>query len=186
MQLRTRTVRALSAGALVLSAPLLSACGMGYATDEVYTPGVGVNDRDGRVDVLSAVVVAAEDGSGTFVATLVNNEDPEFQDGALTDPTDELTGLSGAGETTLTADLEPVEIPAGGVAKLADETGIPVEGESIEIGRFIEVVLTFAEADPVRIEVPVVPNNGAYAGQDGDELTPTTAEEFPAEEGEEH
>lgn len=181
MQLRTRIARATAAGALVLTTPLLSACGMSFATDAVYTPAPGANDRDGRVDVLNALIVATENGSGTFVATLVNNEVSALEGGRLSDVTDRLTSLRGAGESTLTAQLEPVEIPGGGMARLADGSGIPVEGSDIQLGHFVEVELTFANAEPVRIEVPVVPNNGVFAGQDGEELTPTTVEEIDAE-----
>ena len=75
MQLR-RSARLLTAtGALVLAASALTSCGFDYATDRVYTPGAGTNDRDGSVDVLGAVVVSAEDGSGTLVASFSNDDE---------------------------------------------------------------------------------------------------------------
>ena len=64
----------LMAGALVLALPLLGSCGFNKATDKVYTPGAGTDDRTGDVDILSAVIVSAQPGSGTFIATLSNNE----------------------------------------------------------------------------------------------------------------
>ena len=64
--------RRLAALALVLLVPGLGACQ--YQTDQVYQPGVGVNNRDGTVDVLGAVVVSSTDGKGTFVASLVNQD----------------------------------------------------------------------------------------------------------------
>ena len=70
----TSARRRLAAVALVLLVPLLGACGFGYQTDQVYQPSVGVNDRDGTVDVLGAVVVSSADGQGTFVASLVNKD----------------------------------------------------------------------------------------------------------------
>ena len=42
------------------------------ATDQPYTAGAGTNARDGDVDVLAAVVVAAQPNQGTVVLTLVN------------------------------------------------------------------------------------------------------------------
>src|SRR5215203_336585 len=68
---------ALSLGALVLAVPGISACGFNYATDRDYTPGNGPNDQQGTVDVLNAVVVSGEQGSGTFVASLSNNSPDE-------------------------------------------------------------------------------------------------------------
>ena len=62
-----------SAATVVALAAPLSSCGFDYATDRVYTPGSGANNREGDVDVLSAVVVSAAEGSGTFVASLANN-----------------------------------------------------------------------------------------------------------------
>ena len=47
-----------------------------------YTPSVGVNDRDGDIDVLHALVVSGAEGSGTVVAALVNNQQ---EDDALTE-----------------------------------------------------------------------------------------------------
>jgi hypothetical protein len=174
MHLR-RTI-ALGTGAIVLLA--LTSCGFNYATDKVYTPAEGVNNRDSRVDVLNAAIVATEDGKGTFVASLANNETPTIENGKLTDVDDQLTGLEGSGGSTLTATLkEPITIPGGGLVKLADGNGIPVEGDSIKLGSFVEVTLTFENAEPATMKVPVVPNNGHYAGQDGTSLTPTEAPE---------
>ena len=66
MQLRPL---AIAAAVLALAAPL-SSCGFDYATERDYTPGSGANNREGVVDVLSAVVVSGAEGSGTFVASL--------------------------------------------------------------------------------------------------------------------
>ena len=62
---------ALTAAALALAAPALTSCGFDYATDRIYTPATGVNNRDGDVDVLGAVVVSSQADSGTFIATFV-------------------------------------------------------------------------------------------------------------------
>ena len=71
--MQTRRSPRLVAGALVLALPLLGSCGFNKATDQEYTQAAGINDRDGDVDVLSAVIVAAQPDSGTFVASLSNN-----------------------------------------------------------------------------------------------------------------
>jgi hypothetical protein len=182
MTTRSRFSRLVSAGVLVLATATLSSCGFNFATDKVYTPAEGVNQRDGRVDVLNAVIVATEDGKGTFVASLANNETSTFEGGQLSDVDDRLTGLAGAGDTTLTADLKPVDVPGGALVKLADGTGIPVTGESIKLGDFVEVELTFENADPVTMKIPVVANNRDFEGQDGSALTPTELPEGYSDE----
>ena len=74
---RAATRLALSIGALVLAVPGVSACGFNYATDRENTIVNGTNDQDGTVDVLNAVIVSSEDGSGTFIASLSNNSPDE-------------------------------------------------------------------------------------------------------------
>ena len=72
MQVRRST--AMLAGMLLLAVPVTASCGMSgldAATNRDYTPAAGANDRDASVDVLGAVVVSAQKGSGTFLATFV-------------------------------------------------------------------------------------------------------------------
>ena len=163
MQLR-RSLR-LTAGALVLALPLLSGCGFGKATDRVYTPAEGVNDRDGVVKVLSAVVVAAQPGSGTFLATMSNNGTDEASLDSLAG-TDEADGLE-------VDEVEPVEIAVRDFVNLADDGGIPVRGE-FEAGATLPLTLTFSSGDTVELDVPVVYACDEYTGLDfsaGDEAT---------------
>src|SRR4051812_12493340 len=149
----------LVAGALVLLVPLLSSCGFGQATDKVYTAGVGTNSRDGVVKVLSAVVAAAQSGSGTFLASFSNN--------STTDP-DSLSDLAGAGKwqdlTIGEIDSLP-EIPPQGLVNLADEGGINVSGD-FDAGQFVELTLTFKNGQSVTMAVPVVYACDEYAGLD--------------------
>ena len=163
----------LIAGALVLALPLLSGCGFGKATDKVYTPGAGVNDRGGDVKVLSAVVVAAQPDSGTFVATFSNNGKDEASLDSLTG-TDEAEGLE-------IDTVAPVDIPVRGYLNLADDGGIPVRGE-FEAGRTLALTLTFSSGATVELDVPVVYACDEYTGLDFSasdpsadvESTPTT------------
>ena len=114
--------------------------------------------------MLNAVVVATADGEGTFVASLVQQRDADLEDGQLSDVDDQLTGLAGVGDTDLTAELEPVDVPGGALVKLADGEGIPVTGDGIKLGGFVEVELTFENADPVTMTIPVVANNRRLRG----------------------
>lgn len=184
MLISHRTSRLLAAGTLVLAAPVLASCSTEMATDKIYTQAAGVNDRSERVDVLNAVIVSSEDGKGTFVATLANNEVPQPGDakGALDD---QLVGLTVDGQS---AEFRPVTIPGGGSVVLATPNadildaarGIKVTGDFTS-GDFVTVVLTFANARKVTMEIPVHANveGSVFAGQDGEATTPAG----PADEG---
>jgi hypothetical protein len=149
----------LVAGALVLALPLLGSCGFDKATDKVYTPGAGTNDRAGDVDILSAVIVSAQPDSGTFIASLSNNEADE-------DYT--LTGVSGAGDwSDLTIDPSDlsIDIPARGFVNLADEDPITVSGDFTP-GQVAELTLTFDSGDSETMDVPIVYACNYYEGLD--------------------
>jgi hypothetical protein len=155
MHLR-RTI-ALATGALALSA--LTSCGFDYATDRPYTPANGVNHQGADVDVLGAVIVSAEEGSGTFVATLVNNdsENPTTFEGL--EPVE-------AGALEFDA-VEPVEIAPGGLVNLAEDGGVGVTGE-FAAGDFVEMIVQVG-AEPIEMNVVVVTNCGDFAGLAGPE-----------------
>ena len=70
---------ALTIAALLFAVPSLASCGFNYATDREYSPAAGSNNQDGVVDVLNAVIVSQEDGSGTFITSL-SNGDPADDD----------------------------------------------------------------------------------------------------------
>jgi hypothetical protein len=169
-QLR-RPARLLTAvGALVLATSALTSCGFDYATDRVYTPGAGTNDRDGDVDVLAAVVVSAEDGSGTLVATFANNnaEEPATVD-------------SVEGEGLTFSDFEPIEITPGGHVNLADQDPpITVEGDFAQ-GDFLSMTFTFDDGGTATLDVPSVSDCYEYAGLDATAETGTPAEECEPE-----
>jgi copper(I)-binding protein len=181
MLISYRTSRLLGAGALLLAAPAHAACTT-HATDAIYTAAPGTNDRDSRVDVLNAVIVAnaEQPGTGTLVVTLVNNE--VEQAGATEDLTDALVGVSG----DVTGTVKAVELPAGSHVVLATATdeiptavpGIPVKGD-FDLGDFVDVEFDFENADDVVLEVPVVENveGSQFAGQNGQ------PDEAPAQKG---
>lgn len=161
-----RLRRSIAVAALALT-PVLASCGFDQPTDRVYTPGVGVNDRDGEVDVLNALIVSGAPGSGSVVATLSNNN---------VDEADRLTDIAGAGENNAQISLEsPIEVPRGGTVSVSDEAEVSVEGEQINSGAFVEVTFTFENAEPVTVEVPVVARRGPYADLPVPSVAPTSA-----------
>ena len=148
--------RSIAVAALVL-APMLSSCGFDQPTDRVYNPGVGVNDRSGTVDVLHALVVSGQDGTGTLVAGLVNNDEQRG---------DSLTGVAGSGEDSgVTATIPaPIDIKPAGAVQLADEkTPIAVKGKAITSGSFVTLTFTFSHGESVTLDVPVVAHRGDFA-----------------------
>jgi hypothetical protein len=165
-----RRTLALATCVLAVCAPALTSCGFGYATDRIYTPATGVNNRDASVDVLGAVIVSADDGSGTFIASFANNESVE---------TVSVEALEGVDQQQLTADdFSPIEVPPGGLVNLADDEGIGVEGDVIAAGDFVEVDLQFDNGERAQMDIPVVTNCGYYEGLDG----PPSADQCEAPE----
>lgn len=146
--------RTIAAGAVLL-VPLLASCGFDRPTDKVYNPGVGVNDRSGQVNVLHALIVSGEEGSGTVVASLVNSNGTQD---------DALTRIAGSGEdSSVSVTMNgSVDIPADGAAQLAEE-GIAAEGQSVKPGTFVELTFSFERGENVTLQVPVVANRGDFA-----------------------
>jgi hypothetical protein len=154
-----RSLRLL-AGALVLALPVLSSCGFDKATDRVYTPAAGANNRDGDVDVLSAVIVAAQPNSGTFIASLSNNSPKD--DAKLTG----ITGITGDSQDLSFAPVDPpIEIKARGFVNLVNEPPITVTGD-FGAGDFERVTLTFESGDTVSLRIPVVFACDEWSGLD--------------------
>jgi hypothetical protein len=152
--------RSIAAAAVLLAAPALSSCGVSFGaqTDQVYTPSAGVDDRSGQVDVLNALIVSGTDGSGTVVATLVNNDQQ-------TDDT--LKGVSGAGKDAGMT-VKPggdTTIPAGGLLNLATKGAVTIRGQRVVPGNFVTITFSFDRAQSVTLDVPVVSHsNPDYAG----------------------
>jgi hypothetical protein len=138
--------------------PLLAACssvGFGAPTGEVYIPAVGTNDRSGSVDVLNALVVSGQDGTGTLIATFVDNKQ---------DTADSLTGVTGDNLVVTPSTFTlPAGIPVGGHLSLADHAPIAVSGQDVAAGNFITLTFTFATGEPATLQVPVVANTYEFA-----------------------
>lgn len=142
----------------------LTACSAGTSnfdaqTNEVYNVAEGVNDRAGAVDILNALVVSAEPGSGRLIVGLVNNN---------TNEDDELASVQGAGDyQDLTVDLADGDptIKAGRLTQLADPGAavVLITGEQVRPGAFIELTFSFRNAQPSTMQVPVVPQEDDFA-----------------------
>lgn len=148
--------RRFAAAALVLSAPTLVACGFNVQTDQVYQAAVGVDDRSASIDVLNAVIVSAEDGEGVFIATFVNNSLENEQ---------KILSIEPAGSEPVAADLDLG--PEGLINLAEEETPVPVSGEDVAPGRFVEVAIEFDTGELTVVNAPVVAAEGEYAGIHG-------------------
>jgi hypothetical protein len=142
-----------TAAAVAALAVPLSSCGFDYATDRDYTPASGANNREGEVDVLSAVVVSAAEGSGTFVASLSNNAPDEEQT---------FTAVAGEDASVTAAEFEPIAITPGGLVNLAEPAaGIVLTGE-FKAGDVVPLTVDFGNGERVSLNVPVVADDTGY------------------------
>jgi hypothetical protein len=143
--------RGLALAAVLLVAPGISACANGFneQSDQIYNPSAGVDDRSGTVDLLNALIVSGTDGSGTVIASLVNND--QVHD-------DTLRSVAGAGEDS-NAQVRPggeTTIPAGGLLNLATEGQIEIRDERVVPGKIVEIRFTFDRGRAITVRAPVV------------------------------
>jgi len=148
---KSPTLRRAAIASLLL-APVLTACGFSVQTDQVYQAAVGPNYRLGHVDILNALIVSGQDGTGTFAGTLVN------KDNTADDRLDSVTGPD------IVAARRTVDIPAGGVARLAESGVLTLTGDGIKPGAYVELTVAFSNGDSTTMKVPVVEAVGDYAG----------------------
>jgi hypothetical protein len=174
--------RTLAAGALLLALPL-SSCGFDNATEQPYQASTGADHRQGTVDVLNAVVVSGEAGSGTFIATFANTD---------IEVDDQVTALSGStadGSSLEVGNFAPIQVPADGLVSLADDVAAaPTVTGAFTSGEWVEVKITFAEDEAAEFRIPVVPNSGIFAGLDStsEVQTETQPAEGPSESPHSH
>ena len=166
-----RRTLALAVGALLLATPVLSSCGFNYATDRINTTQHGATNRDKAVDVLAAVIIAEQPGTGTLSARLVNND---------SDAT-ELVSIEGTDGTLSVSDIEATEIVAGGAVAVADlGEGIRIDGE-FQAGNLVPLTMTFANGDQVALDVPVVKACDVYADVEQAPAIETASDEAATE-----
>ncbi|MET3962396.1 copper(I)-binding protein [Marmoricola sp. OAE513] len=134
----------------VLIAPALAACGFGAQTDQPYQPAQGAYKRSASAEIHNAVVVAAENGSGTFAGSIVNNTNEELA----------LTGVTGDG---ITATSDGVKIAPNGIVNLATPVkGLPqlsLAGSAIKVGEHVRLTFTFSDGDSLTVNATIVSND---------------------------
>ena len=153
-----RRTLALAGAVLALALPL-SSCGFDYATDRIYTPANGANDRDATVDVLGAVIVAAQPNSGTFIATFVNGSSSKENS------VESVMG-SDQNQQVTAPDFKTIKLAPNSLVNLATDGGPKVTG-TFDIGSYVPMTIMFGDGTQVSLNVPVVPNCEEWAGLDG-------------------
>jgi hypothetical protein len=158
--------RPLALGAAGLAATVaLSACGFDYATDRVNNVTAGVDYRDGTVDILNAVVVAKQANSGTFIATFVNSS-----------PTRTISLQSASGDNTAISNVDSTSftLQPNSLLNLADGKGMAVSG-TFALGQFVNISFQFDDGETANLSVPVVADDGQWAGLDTSTPSPSTS-----------
>ena len=200
---KTRRLVPTAAVALLLAVPVLSSCSstnFDAQTDQYYTPTDGENYREGTVDVIHALIVSEEPGSGRLIAALSNSETGDggpvgvdSGDSAADgegEGDDELTGVRGVGESEA-VQFSLVEgetaIPAGGTLQLADEgsavSAVSGDPEQVAPGKYVRLAFTFANGEEAELNVPVLEPGEDYADVEIPETAPAGSTEPTDTEG---
>lgn len=150
---------------LAACVPLLAGCGAGFdaQTNQVYQPAVGVNDRSSEVFVINALLVSDGSGTGTVVASLINQTtEPDRLLAVVASSTTgaplEATDLGAGVELP---PQEPVQLSGEGISVTATtEAGDTGSGEAggVTVGSFVTLQFQFELASLVEVEAPVVSN----------------------------
>lgn len=137
----------------------VAGCGSNFdaQSQQVYQPAVGISDRDGDVYAINTLIVTDGGGNGTVVSALINQTDAE----------DTLRSVTAADDRG--ADLQAQPLPDGGLPlppgqslQLGNEGLARISSDDLEAGRFVALTFTFANAEPVEIDVPVVNDGPDY------------------------
>jgi copper(I)-binding protein len=135
-------------------------CGSNFdaQTQQPYQPAVGISDRSGQVYSINTLIVTDGQGNGTVVAALINQSDAEDTLQSVTAVDDQGGGMS----------VQPlpeggISLPARNLVQLATDGSVRLESDNLEAGRFVTLTFTFANAAPVKVDVPVVEQTSTYA-----------------------
>jgi len=156
-----RTLATVAASLALVTA--LAACGFNYPTDRINNITAGANDRDGTVNVLNAAIVSKESNLGTFVATFVNTSQTA---------TVSVTSIAGDGTAVGQVAVEPFPIKPQGLVSLSSNGGITVQG-TFSLGQNVTLSIAFDNGETSTLQVPVVADDGQWAGLDQATASPT-------------
>lgn len=164
---RRHRLRTMGAAVAVAAALSLTGCGFNAQTLQTYTPAHGVNVDHEALKVRNLLVIADASGQGVVSASLVSQKGDTLQ--SVSGNAIKADGTDG-GALTVTA--APVELPAGKLVVLTEQTPrLTVSSPELKPGLTARLKLTYASGQATDLQVPV---RGAdeemYAGAVG---TPT-------------
>lgn len=179
---RPTTLRRLARAATpVVALVLVTGCGANFnaSTNIPYQPAEGTNDRSNGVYVLNTLAVTDGEGDATIVARLVNQQDDD----------DQLLNFAVAtleGDAIEVAPLdEPIDLATAPWPEQSVQVGteglLRFSGDNFAAGDFVVVGLTFAQSDPVEIQIPVVEPGVEYADVPLGEVAAEDAEDAAPE-----
>jgi hypothetical protein len=141
---------------LAIVAALATGCSSGFdaTARQSYAPGDGIQAGSGDLRVLSALVVAPDDGSSGVVLMAVVNRGAQ---------PDEITAVESDVGTVDYAGSK--EIAAGETVRFGPESdpSAVINDLVVDPGETITLNITFAEAEPITLRTVIVPATGEYA-----------------------
>ena len=151
-----RTSRRLALAAATAAIGLAGCAGTGIdaQTNAQYQAGVGANVRSGPIQLFNALAVDNGDGTATFSAAILNNDDSPAK----------LTGATARGSdgSKVTATTAPAIIDAGRVFITGKAGAVILADKKLEAGEYVTVKLTFDGGRSVSVEAPVVARTAIY------------------------
>jgi hypothetical protein len=157
-RLRARMLRQLRILLLMATTCLaLTGCVSGFQdqTNALYQPAAGITNRGHDVYVLDALVVTDGKGHGTLVGTLID----------MAKTADSLQGVAAvdnSGQVIQTKLASPVPLPPQQAVKLETNATVRLTGTGLMAGYYIKITFTFANAAPLVMSIPVVPDGPDY------------------------
>lgn len=152
----SRSHRGLLALIICGSVLLLSGCGTGFGaqTSQMYDAGSGTNHREGDIEILNALFVDNGDETATLSTGVINNAEE-------TDSIESVSATAGGDDVTVEL-RSPVELPHGDLVSVGTEPSIVLPDGGFQNGYLVHLTLTFQNAAPIEIDVPVEARTSAY------------------------
>ena len=148
---------ATAAAVIALAAPLTS-CGFDYATERDYTPAGGANNREGVVDLLSAVVVSGAEGPAPSWPRCPTTTASTSRASPPSPPV--TPALTARPSRPPSSSPSPSRPPAWSTWPSRRPTS-SVTGD-FAAGDFVALSFDFGNGERVSLNVPVVPDDFGY------------------------
>lgn len=169
---RRRRLRTVGAAIAVAASLSLTGCGFNAQTLQTYTPAHGVNVDHDALKVRNLLVIADGQGKGVVSASIVSAKDD-----SLESVSGNAVKADGSDGGALTVTAAPVELPAGQLVVLTDQSPrLTVTGPELKPGLTARLVLTYGSGQTTDLVVPVMDAEQAlYADAVQDTAAPSAS-----------